>query len=76
MAGRAMVPAYFGILDSLKFRLILPKNRPREWRAVRRFLGMYAGLLVDDAMIAEFTCCRMLEQNTMGSNADGERSAE
>jgi hypothetical protein len=40
------------------------------------FLGMYAGLLVDDAMIAEFAYCRMLEQNTMGSNADGKRSAE
>jgi hypothetical protein len=37
---------------------------------------MYAGLLVDDAMIAEFACRQMLKQNTMGSNADGERSAE
>jgi hypothetical protein len=34
------------------------------------------GLLVDDAMIAEFASRRMLEQNTMGSNADGKRSAE
>ncbi len=76
MAGTAMVPACFGILNSLKFPLILPKNHYREWRAGRRFLGMYAGLLVNDAMIAEFACCRMLEQNTMGSNADGKRSAE
>jgi hypothetical protein len=34
-------------------------------------LGVYAGLLVDAAMIAEFACRRMLEQNTMGSNAGG-----
>jgi hypothetical protein len=27
MAGTAMVPAYFDILNSLKFQLILPKNR-------------------------------------------------
>ncbi len=37
------------------------------------FLGVYAGLLVNAVMIAEFACRRMLEQNTMGSNADGWR---
>ncbi len=45
-----------------------------KWHSL--ILGMYAGLLVDDAMIAEFACRQMLEQNTMGSNANGERSAE
>jgi hypothetical protein len=35
------------------------------------FWGVYAGLLVNAAMLAEFACRRMLEQNTIGSNADG-----
>ena len=38
-----------------------------------RFLGVYAGLLVDAVMIAEFAYRRMLEQITTGSNADGWR---
>ncbi len=34
------------------------------------FLGVYAGLLANAAMIVEFACRRMLEKNTMGSNAN------
>ncbi len=71
MAGTAMVPAYFGILNSLKFRLILPKNRLGSGGRVEDF-WVCTMVLVDTAMAAEFACRRMLKQkqSTMGSNAN------
>ncbi len=61
MVGMAFVPACFHVLNSLKLRL-LPKNIPRDWRGVLRFLGAYSALLVNAMMIALFACWR-LEQN-------------
>ncbi len=71
MVGMAMVPAYFGILNSLKFRLILPKNCLGSGGRVEDF-WVCTLVLIDTAMAAEFDCCRMLEQkqSTMGSNTN------
>ena len=50
-----MVPTYFNFLNSLTFRL-LPKIALGIGGWVWRFLRVYAGLVVDGLMKAEFAC--------------------
>ncbi len=72
-AGMGSIAACIRVLNSLKFRL-LPKNCRREWRVGWRFLGAYAGLLVNATMIALFACQRLDQNGNGGANADKNKS--